>query len=171
LSGLLARWGHGALALSLRDWADRTAEQLAGHPSRVSLVHGDLWPGNVLAQDGVVTGVIDWDQAAPHDAALHDILHFTLYPAARERRSDLGLIVREALVNDGWEGELGKVLRQRRFHDRCLDIGMESRDALIWYWLRHTARMSAEPGHANNPRWVSKNVVAVANAIEMGTTK
>ncbi len=168
VSALLERWGHGRPARNLRAWADRTAEHLGGRPTRVCLVHGDLWPGNVLAQDGVVTGLIDWDQAAPHDAALHDILHFALYQAARERRSDLGLVVRRALVNDEQEGELGKVLRQRRFAESCRDIGLESRDALIWYWLRHTARMSAEPGHANNPRWVNKNVVAVASALEVG---
>ncbi len=168
LSALLERWGHGGPAGDLRTWADRAAEHLGGRLSRVCLVHGDLWPGNVLARDGVVTGLIDWDQAAPHDAALHDILHFALYPTARERRSDLGLLVREALVNDEEEGELGKVMRQPRFEESCRDIGMGSRDALIWYWLRHTARMSAEPGHANNPRWVSRNVVAVASAIKVG---
>lgn len=171
VSALLDRWGHAGLARNVRAWADRTAERVAGRPSRVCLVHGDLWPGNVLAQGGDVTGLIDWDQAAPHDAALHDILHFALYPAARERRSDLGLVIREALVEDQGKGELEKVLRQRRFAESCQDIGLGSRDALIWYWLRHTARMSAEPGHANNPRWVHRNVVAVASSLNMGRKK
>ena len=168
VSGLLERWGHGGLAQRVRSWASRTADELRGRSTRVCLVHGDLWLGNVLGRNGDVTGLIDWDQAAPHDAALHDIVHFTFYPAAWERQLDLGLIVREALVTDLGEGALGKVLRQRGFDQSCEDIGLEARDALTWYWLRHTARMSAEPGHANNPRWVARNVVAVASVLDKG---
>jgi len=31
------------------------------------LLHGDLWPGNVLSRDGAVVGVIDWEDAATGD--------------------------------------------------------------------------------------------------------
>jgi aminoglycoside phosphotransferase (APT) family kinase protein len=31
------------------------------------LLHGDLWPGNVILRDGVVVGVIDWEDAAIGD--------------------------------------------------------------------------------------------------------
>lgn len=37
----------------------------AGNPP--VLLHGDLWPGNVILRDGVVVGVIDWEDAATGD--------------------------------------------------------------------------------------------------------
>ena len=39
-------------------------------PSMLSIVHGDLWPGNVLMRRDHVTGVVDWDRAAVGDPAL-----------------------------------------------------------------------------------------------------
>jgi hypothetical protein len=39
-------------------------------PARSVLVHGDLWPGNVLMRDGVVSGLVDWTMGAVGDPAL-----------------------------------------------------------------------------------------------------
>jgi aminoglycoside phosphotransferase (APT) family kinase protein len=39
-------------------------------PVRASICHGDLWGGNVLTQDGHVTGVLDWTVATVADPAL-----------------------------------------------------------------------------------------------------
>jgi aminoglycoside phosphotransferase (APT) family kinase protein len=41
-------------------------------PKRASLIHGDFWPGNVLWQDGEITGVIDWEEAGIGDL-LYDL--------------------------------------------------------------------------------------------------
>jgi aminoglycoside phosphotransferase (APT) family kinase protein len=40
------------------------------YPVSPSVVHGDLWPGNVLLRDRQVTGVVDWNVAAVGDPAL-----------------------------------------------------------------------------------------------------
>jgi aminoglycoside phosphotransferase (APT) family kinase protein len=37
---------------------------------RPSIVHGDLWAGNVLFERGALTGVVDWDRVAIGDPAL-----------------------------------------------------------------------------------------------------
>lgn len=168
VSGVLRRWGDRRAADAVTAWAADAAGAMQGRTCRVALVHGDLWPGNVLLQGPSVSGLIDWDQAAFHDAALHDVLHLTLFPVAKERRLDLGLVIREALTDRTTKGELGGLLRERGIDHDCRDVGMSLRNALIWYWLRHVARMAREPGHANNPRWVANNVVAVATAIEVG---
>jgi hypothetical protein len=34
------------------------------------LVHGDLWPGNVLVLDGAMSGLVDWTRGAIGDPAL-----------------------------------------------------------------------------------------------------
>jgi aminoglycoside phosphotransferase (APT) family kinase protein len=39
-------------------------------PASPSVVHGDLWPGNVLMRRGNVTGVVDWNVAGVGDSAL-----------------------------------------------------------------------------------------------------
>jgi aminoglycoside phosphotransferase (APT) family kinase protein len=39
-------------------------------PKRSVLVHGDLWPGNVLMRDGTVSGLVDWTMGAVGDPAL-----------------------------------------------------------------------------------------------------
>ena len=39
-------------------------------PETPTVVHGDLWPGNVLMRGRQVSGVIDWDRAALGDPAL-----------------------------------------------------------------------------------------------------
>lgn len=171
VSGILRRWGDRRAADTVTAWAADTAAAMQGCTCRVALVHGDLWPGNILLRHGSVAGLIDWDQAAFHDAALHDVLHLTVYPAVRGRGLDLGLVIREALTDRTTKGELGELLRGSGVTQDCRDVGMSLRNALIWYWLRHVARMAREPGHANNPRWVANNVVAVATALEEGERK
>ena len=49
-------------------------------------VHGDFHPGNILAADGAITGVVDWDGAARGDH-LFDlvVLRFGIYPAQADR--------------------------------------------------------------------------------------
>jgi aminoglycoside phosphotransferase (APT) family kinase protein len=39
-------------------------------PASPSVVHGDLWPANVLMQRGKLTGVVDWNVASVGDPAL-----------------------------------------------------------------------------------------------------
>ncbi len=49
-----------------QETAIRTALAKAGTPSpqnRITLLHGDFWPGNSLWRDGQLTAVIDWEDA------------------------------------------------------------------------------------------------------------
>ena len=39
-------------------------------PERPTLVHGDLWPGNVLMRDGSLSGLVDWPRGAIGEPAL-----------------------------------------------------------------------------------------------------
>jgi len=43
----------------------RLGSPAAGNPP--VLLHGDLWPGNVILRDGAVAGMIDWEDAATGD--------------------------------------------------------------------------------------------------------
>jgi Phosphotransferase enzyme family len=165
---LLRRRGHRRAAEAVTGWAHDVAGSVAGRTCRVVLVHGDLWPGNVLLGPRGELGLIDWDQASFHDVALHDALHLALYPVCHERRVDLGMLIRRLLAPRGHDPGLLMALRRSEARAVLGEAGVAERDALIWYWLRHVDRMSREPGHSTNPRWVHNNVVAVATTIHQG---
>ncbi|MBR7834758.1 phosphotransferase [Actinospica durhamensis] len=61
----------------------------AGHPDRLpgdGAVHGDFHPGNILAADGRITGVVDWDGAARGDHRFDlVVLRFGLHPDHADR--------------------------------------------------------------------------------------
>jgi hypothetical protein len=168
VAGLLRRRGRRELAEAVTRWASDVAWSFEGTTCRVALVHGDLWPGNVLLRRDGGLGFIDWDQASFHDAALHDLLHLGLYPVCHERRVDLGLLIRTLLMGRDDDPVLRDAVRRSGVDDVLDDVGIDRRDALIWYWLRHVDRMIREPGHATNPRWVTNNVLAVGTAINQG---
>jgi hypothetical protein len=50
-------------------------------PTRLSLVHGDLWPANVLVKGKAITGLVDWTMGAIGDPAVD--LGFALVGMAR----------------------------------------------------------------------------------------
>jgi aminoglycoside phosphotransferase (APT) family kinase protein len=62
----LEEFGGGGVRDALA-WA-RAHEPSA--PVASSVVHGDLWPGNVMLRRGELTGVVDWTMAAIGDPAL-----------------------------------------------------------------------------------------------------
>lgn len=41
-------------------WARRRVGELGGLGLRSGPIHGDFWPGNLLAEDGRITAVLDW---------------------------------------------------------------------------------------------------------------
>jgi len=45
-------------------------DHLPTAPERPSVLHGDLWPANVLRHRGHLTGLVDWERAAIGDPAL-----------------------------------------------------------------------------------------------------
>lgn len=87
-----------------------------------TVVHGDLWVGNVLLTAGRVSGVVDWEAAAVAGEPLRDVVRFPLmYALYLDRRtragrrvaghpglraSGWGAGVEYALDGDGWFPDL-----------------------------------------------------------------
>ena len=67
---------------------------LAAHPwvGPPVWVHGDLLPGNVIAREGGLTGIIDWSAAGLGDPACDVMLAWSLPPEAHAAyRAALGV--------------------------------------------------------------------------------
>jgi len=70
------------------DWLERelarmeeAAERLAGLPRQ--MIHGDLLYGNVLAEDGRITGILDFEFAAPDTRAMEAAICLTQFVDAK----------------------------------------------------------------------------------------
>lgn len=102
----------------LRQFSHRTAalerliakigEEHSGHLPGDDAVHGDFHPGNILAADGGITGVVDWDGAARGDHRFDlAVLRFGIHPdqADRdvvERLDSLLDAVPDAILRTAW---------------------------------------------------------------------
>jgi hypothetical protein len=87
-----------------------------------TMVHGDYWFGNLLVDDGVITGVVDWEGGARIGCPLRDLVRFAvsycLYldrhtrPGHRVlrhrglRRTGFGAGITYGLLGDGWLPDL-----------------------------------------------------------------
>ncbi|MFI6274091.1 phosphotransferase [Streptomyces sp. NPDC050988] len=94
---------HDRRSAALEHWitavgADSSA-QLAGHDA----VHMDFHPGNLLAMDGAITGVIDWDGAARGDRRF-DLV--TLRFGIHTKEADPGVTQRLDAVLDSFPEEI-----------------------------------------------------------------
>jgi aminoglycoside phosphotransferase (APT) family kinase protein len=85
--------------LARRFWADRRVAddvarleeinaRLRGQSTPRTVVHGDLWLGNVLLSGGRVSGVIDWEAGAEAGEPVRDLVRFAhMYALYLDRRT------------------------------------------------------------------------------------
>lgn len=142
----------------VRELREELAIALVGRTVHTCWIHGDLWPGNLLATstDGQVSGIVDWDRAEARQLPLHDLLHLHVLARRLARGDELGEIVVDAL---------------RHGIDRTLDVpadeaadwldGIPPRPALLLYWLRHILLFIDTEGDHDDPRWIRGNVERV----------
>jgi hypothetical protein len=125
--------------------------------------HGDLWAGNLLADRGSLTGVIDWDAWHPAAVPGTDLLHLL---ARKERwRGSGGL-------GESW---LRRPWRSETFHGATTDywkaLGIRPhRETLIavgvaWWAGQVAVNVTRLPHLSRNESWVSTNVDAVIEAL------
>jgi hypothetical protein len=145
-------------AVDLRPALDRVRERAGDVPG--VLEHGDLWAGNLLAGDGHLTGVVDWDNWHPAGVPGSDLLHLV----AMARRSQTRLELGELWLERPWAAP--------DFRDATATywsrLGLRLTDDLAWlvgvdWWAAHvTAGLRRGRRPASDPRWVARNVENVA---------
>jgi aminoglycoside phosphotransferase (APT) family kinase protein len=144
----------------------RLRRGLAGREVRVGWAHGDLWRGNLRVDPatGAVTGLIDWDCAAPRQLPAHDLLHLVLYGLAVDRGVDLGTVIVEVLRTHRWPSEVEAAIAPQR----AAWGDVEDEDLLLLYWLRHVGLIAAQQrDYMDHSRlvWRWRNIAQVLLAL------
>lgn len=130
---------------------------------RRGFAHGDFFRGNLVAVDGGLAGVVDWDAGGPDRLPLIDLIHFKLY-SQRLGSEDWG----HAIVGDllPWARSGGdEVVRSY-----CSRIGLELGSRLPMFvaahWLDHVAyQVRTYADRPTRQRWVQRNVDHVIDAL------
>jgi aminoglycoside phosphotransferase (APT) family kinase protein len=91
---LAARFGEDETAEDLSRLAE-VRRRLRTSVVPRTVVHGDLWLGNLLLTDGVASGVVDWEGAEPRGEPLRDLVRFAItYALFLDRHTRPGRRVR-----------------------------------------------------------------------------
>jgi aminoglycoside phosphotransferase (APT) family kinase protein len=139
---------------------------LVGRALGAGWIHGDFWPGNLLvAPDGTtVTGIVDWDLAAPDELPTHDLLNLVVSTRQLAEAWELGDIVRMWLQQD-------RRLERERALIRALapfplDDPAFERAIVLLFWLRFVASyIGKSPNRAGSGWWMAKNVDGVLRSL------
>jgi Phosphotransferase enzyme family len=140
--GLRDRWHDHPLLESALLRLSSADHHLSGQRVVRTMVHGDYWFGNLLVDDGVISGVVDWEGGSRSGWPLRDLIRFALSyslyldrhtrPGRRVprhrglRRTGFGPGVTYGLLGQGWFPEL---LRQY-LYDGLEALGLP---AELWY--------------------------------------
>jgi CelD/BcsL family acetyltransferase involved in cellulose biosynthesis len=138
-------------------------EALAGVPRGFS--HGDFWSGNLLQEDGKLTGVVDWDSAGAGRLPVLDLMHLSLNAHERLRPEAWGAAVTERLLPAVRSGE--DPLLARYLDATGLELETATLEALVVaYWLDRVAyQVDLYDDIATSELWLSCNVDDVLRAL------
>jgi aminoglycoside phosphotransferase (APT) family kinase protein len=174
----LQRWIHDPIAVIRRlkrtnansagaePALDRLAVELqsalAGRTLAVSWVHGDFAPGNILVTpDGAtVTGIVDWELAAPDGLPQLDLVQLWLSTRMVVHQRELGDVVQELLDGADWLPHERALLEAAQ--SALPGEALRKRELVLLCWLRHiTANLTKSTRYAGHWLWRSKNIEAV----------
>jgi Phosphotransferase enzyme family len=142
----------------LREVAGRLERELEHVPRCFG--HGDFFAGNLLAENGRLTGVVDWDAAGPGRLPLLDLLHLLLTRTGPFADQEWGRALLERLLPLAQGGD-ETIVRY------CAKVGLEAEPALLEalvfaYWLEYTAyQLRTHKIRFSQPEWIEGNVELV----------
>jgi aminoglycoside phosphotransferase (APT) family kinase protein len=136
--------------------------ELGDVPRTTSLVHGDLWLGNVLSQPGEsrVSGIIDWRVVTARPPAV-DIAHFLISTRSLVEQREYGAVVADLLAYDTFDPVDAARLARVPGADE-----LSTRTIVLLAWLRHMG--SSIVTHEllrTNTVWLAHNVHEVLETV------
>jgi O-antigen/teichoic acid export membrane protein/thiamine kinase-like enzyme len=141
-------------------------DALMGRMLSVSWVHGDFTPGNILLTPdaAAVTGILDWDQAAPQNLPQLDLALLFLSTRMLERRCELGDVVREILNAGEWSVPEDDLLNTAQMSLPGAAVGV--REMVLLSWLRHAeSNLTKAIRYKDNWLWTAKNIESVLQGL------
>lgn len=125
--------------------ADERVQAMPMPAGETVLVHGDLWQGNLLWDDGTVTGIIDWDMAG---VGHHGIDLCAL-------RLDAVLLFgigADELVLEGWQQAAGRAASDLAYWDAVTALNMPGDMALFEPVIHDQGRTDLDAATLNERR-------------------
>lgn len=138
---------------------------LDGASVPVGWIHGDLWSDNILVSpdDGMITGIVDWDSASESGLAVHDQLHLVLFARKLLAGSEIGAEICRALsAEPAWDPTEIAAVSAGTTALPGPDEAARHRLGIILYWLRLAVmNLARQPTATHRRRWLDDNVRAV----------
>lgn len=124
------------------------------------VMHGDFWSGNLLFDDGRLTGVIDWDSWSEHGVPGLDILHLWAEELRRERGVSYGELIEQRF----WSDETVSSMVADYFASLSLDWHVETQLLLAagWWMTAVAGAVRRNPTLGTNATWMARNVAGPA---------
>lgn len=140
---------------------------LTGRTVGVSWIHGDFTPGNVLLDPAqlTITGLIDWELAAPNELPQLDLLQFFITTRMIRQQSEYGDVIRTLLTDQGWQEPERLLLATAQ--NALPGATLADRTLLLLCWLRHiAASVTKAEQYAHHHWWKIRNLEAVLLVLE-----
>ncbi len=146
--------------------AQRLSEELAaalrGRTLAVGWSHRDYVPENILvsADDGRVTGIVDWELASPSGLQALDLPLFLLSSRMHVQRRELADIIREAAREGAWSPDEQRLIDQSgaALPGEAIPV----RPLVLLCWLHHvSANLTKSSHYAHHSLWIMRNVGAM----------
>jgi hypothetical protein len=159
----VARAVQPELGVELRRLGERLEERLEGIVRGVA--HGDFHVDNLLTREGRLTGVFDWEQAAPEQPPLHDLFHLLAVDRAYRSGSTFADAYTEYLL------PLLRAGGDDRIRTLARAVGVEPDPATFELlatagWLRRSAyQLETYSDRVARPVWLRENVAPVVEAL------
>jgi hypothetical protein len=156
----LATWlpQHGGQLASLRRDADEAADGRVG-----VLAHRDLWPGNLLVDQGMLSGVIDWGSWRPDALPGVDLLQLFAGAQRRQRREPLG----RTWLRRPWSEGAFRAASEPYWDALGIapDAGYLETVGIAWWAAEVAGTLERIPERRRDARWHAANVAPVLDAI------
>lgn len=143
---------------------------LGGRRLYVSWIHGDLWPGNLLvAPEGTLTGLVDWDKIAPDELPMQDLLQLLIQTRRlRAHHAEIAPTIQELVGRSGWTASERALLDAAELPLPLDTAG--SRAVVMLYWLQYMdVYFSRRADRLQDRAWLTNNVGAVLECLQQSS--
>jgi peptidoglycan/xylan/chitin deacetylase (PgdA/CDA1 family)/aminoglycoside phosphotransferase (APT) family kinase protein len=129
----------------------------------VGFGHGDFWAGNLLAREGRLAGVVDWEGAGTGRLPVIDLLHLLLSSEALRSRRPHGRVAVEYLDQICDDELVAAYCERLRLDLRPKQLRM----LVAAYWLDYTGdQLARSIDPQTRPAWVRENVHAALASLD-----